>query len=469
MNWKEIDRALSELPLEGAQIQKIVQPSYDTLVLHTWTRSGAIALLLCVAHGSCRIHSVSRSVPKSDKPIRFCELLRSRVANGRIVSVRQLGAERIVRFDIRTSTDDYVLYVRLWSGAANILLTAPDGTVIDALARKPSRGEVSGGRYRPEDSLPAALPGKEFAVREFDDEPGTTYNEKLESFYERSGGTASRDKLIERVRSRISERRSALEIRLAELEKAAAAYADPERFREIGDLLMGMVGVRAEGPFVETEDFFRGGTARVEIDPKLDMARNAALYYEKHRKAKSGSVEVASEIEAARARLAELDAELDRLEAEADPFMLSRFLARAKPTQEKSEKEYGGIQLERDGWRILVGRSAKENDELLRKRVRGNDLWMHARDYAGSYVFLKARPGKTFPLDILLDAATLALYYSKGRSAGKGDLYYTAVKYLRRAKDGPLGLVIPTQEKNLHVEIDEARLRSLKSLIGRDD
>jgi predicted ribosome quality control (RQC) complex YloA/Tae2 family protein len=68
------------------------------------------------------------------------------------------------------------------------------------------------------------------------------------------------------------------------------------------------------------------------------------------------------------------------------------------------------------------------------------------------------------PLDILLDAGNLALFYSKGRNNGKGDLFYTHVKYLRRAKDGPKGLAIPTQEKNLHIELDDARLRSLENL-----
>ena len=45
-------------------------------------------------------------------------------------------------------------------------------------------------------------------------------------------------------------------------------------------------------------------------------------------------------------------------------------------------------------------------------------------------------------------------------------LNYTQVKYLRRAKDGPMGLVLPTQEKNLAVTADPARL---KRLLGEED
>ena len=66
------------------------------------------------------------------------------------------------------------------------------------------------------------------------------------------------------------------------------------------------------------------------------------------------------------------------------------------------------------------------------------------------------------PLDILLDAGNLALFYSKARNNGEADLFYTQVKFLRRAKNGPKGTVLPTQEKNLHIKADAARLRELE-------
>jgi predicted ribosome quality control (RQC) complex YloA/Tae2 family protein len=95
--------------------------------------------------------------------------------------------------------------------------------------------------------------------------------------------------------------------------------------------------------------------------------------------------------------------------------------------------------------------------------VKGNDLWLHARDYPGSYVFIKHLSGKSVPLDILLDAGNLAIFYSKGRNNGEGDLFYTPVKYLRRARGAPRGTVLPAHEKNLHVKVEEKRLRELES------
>ncbi len=88
-------------------------------------------------------------------------------------------------------------------------------------------------------------------------------------------------------------------------------------------------------------------------------------------------------------------------------------------------------------------------------------MWFHVRDYSGGYVFVKNRPGKTVPLEIMLYAGNLAVYYSKARKNGSADLYYTQVKHLRRAKNGPKGLVLPSNEKNLFIKLDESKIRKL--------
>jgi predicted ribosome quality control (RQC) complex YloA/Tae2 family protein len=134
-------------------------------------------------------------------------------------------------------------------------------------------------------------------------------------------------------------------------------------------------------------------------------------------------------------------------------------------TQENRDLGAGvpGLQFHSGPFLILVGRNARENDELLRRWTKGNDLWLHTRDYAGGFIFVKNIPGKSVPLETLLDAANLALHFSKGRRAGKADLYYTQVKHLRRARGGRKGLVLPTHEKNIAVALDESRLDRLLS------
>ncbi|MDR2629575.1 MAG: NFACT RNA binding domain-containing protein, partial [Spirochaetaceae bacterium] len=182
-----------------------------------------------------------------------------------------------------------------------------------------------------------------------------------------------------------------------------------------------------------------------------------------YRKAKSGLDELRGEIAAGEAELVRLRETLESLLREENPLVLHK---RLKNRGERPALAVGrkrpGLSFRRGDWLIIVGRDAAENDALLRRHVKGRDLWLHVRDYAGSYVFVKQRAGKTVPLDILLDAGNLALFYSKARNNGEADLFYTQVKFLRRAKNGPKGLVIPTQEKNLRIKADAARLRELE-------
>jgi predicted ribosome quality control (RQC) complex YloA/Tae2 family protein len=77
-----------------------------------------------------------------------------------------------------------------------------------------------------------------------------------------------------------------------------------------------------------------------------------------------------------------------------------------------------------------------------------------------------AQRGKSPPLETLLDAANLALFFSKARRIGQADIHYTQVKNLRRAKDRAPGSVIPMREKNLFVRLDQTRL---DLLLGIDE
>ena len=204
-------------------------------------------------------------------------------------------------------------------------------------------------------------------------------------------------------------------------------------------------------------------TLRISFSIK-SAQENAAEYYKNYKKAVSGAEELEHDIQIARLQLEKLEKQYADILAEKNPVKIEQMLRRDSTPVQKQKKSHPGLEYTVNSWLLYVGRDANENDELLRRHVRGEDLWLHVRDFAGGYVFIKAQKSKTVPLDILLDAGNLAVYYSKARNNTKVDLYYTHVKYLRRAKNGPKGLVLPTQEKNLCITPDKARLSRLDFL-----
>jgi predicted ribosome quality control (RQC) complex YloA/Tae2 family protein len=465
LNWKEIDCILSELDLPGSQIQQVFQSAYDVLCLRLYGRGGTRYLLIALTPGACRIHQTRSGAVKGDRPLRFAEFCKSRIVNGYMEEAVQLGDNRIVRIAIRQGRNRYRFYIRLWSNAANVIVTAEDGTVLDAMRRSPKRGEVTGGRYEPEAVMAdtAASGEREYAVREL---PGNgTFNEKIDAWYAEHGGALSLEALREQARKSFGGGMARLAASLERLRAKEADYAAADRLREYGDIVMAnMAAVKPGDAWLEAENFYTGEPVRIKLEAKKTAAASAEGYYEQYRKAKSGLSDVREEIVRGERELARLGQTLERLLAETNPLILHKLLKnRGGAAPAAADRKRPGVSFRRGGWLIMVGRDAAENDALLRGCVKGRDLWLHARDFPGSYVFIKQRSGKTVPLDILLDAGNLALFYSKGRGNGEGDLFYTQVKYLRRVKNGPKGLVIPTQEKNLHIKTDPRRLKELEA------
>lgn len=465
LNWKEINLILEELDLEGAQLQGVVQSAYDVIILKLYKKGETKNLLISLSSGACRLHETYSPFPKSDKPLRFAQFLNSKVVNGWLIEAVQLGDDRIVRLVVKRAENVFKLYIRLWSNAANFIVTDEKGEVLDAMRRLPKRGEVTGGAYSPETTGVNERTPREFAVREL---PGEgSFNKKIDEFYAEHGGSLSLEALKEQARRNFEGSIARINAALEKLREKETSFADAGRLKVYGDLILSNIGViKSADKWLETEE--DDAVIRIELDPRLKPQENAAKYYEQYRKAKNGIADVRREIADGEKELKEVTERLNRLLAETNPLVLAKLVktggaARAFAPVSKKEKARPGLTFRRGEWLIIVGRDAAENDVLLRRYVKGNDLWLHARDYHGSYVFIKQRAGKTVPLEILLDAGNLAIFYSKGRNNGAGDLFYTQVKYLRRAKDGPKGLVIPTQEKNLHVKLDETRLRALEN------
>jgi len=469
LNCAEIDLVLAGLDLEGSFIQNIVQPSYDTIAFYTYkgAEGGSDGIsrvvLVCLAPGVCRLHETRRKVPRNDKPLRFMEFLRSKIKGCRIGEAVQLNSDRILRFTLSHGEETLFMYIRLWSGAANIVVTDNDGTILDVFYRRPKRNEITGGIWKLPDPKPANPSGPPWTVREL---PGDgTFNEKIDRWYAEHAQTLSREALVEEARRRYESRRARIAAALAKLERKREGFLDADRFRHLGDLLTANLYLVKPGMAeIEVVDYENGNeSVRIPLDGRIKGQENAALLYDRYKKAVSGIADLEDDIASTRATLETLAAELAAIEAETNPLVIHKTLRKQNKPRQQVEKRYPGLTFRKDGWILLVGRTAAENDELLRRHVKGLDLWLHTRDWPGGYVFIKNRAGKSIPLDILLDAGTLALFYSKGRKAGTADLYYTQVKHLRRAKNAPKGTVLPSNEKNLTVKLDDLRLKQLEA------
>ena len=104
-------------------------------------------------------------------------------------------------------------------------------------------------------------------------------------------------------------------------------------------------------------------------------------------------------------------------------------------------------------WEILVGKGALGNDYITSKIAHADDLWLHAEGMPGSHVLVKnPHSAADIPVEVLLKAAALAAYYSKGRNADKVSVTYTRAKFVRKPKGAKPGLVMLMERKSIMVK-----------------
>lgn len=98
---------------------------------------------------------------------------------------------------------------------------------------------------------------------------------------------------------------------------------------------------------------------------------------------------------------------------------------------------------EKDGWQILVGKGASDNDRLTTREADPRDFWLHASGYAGSHVVVRnPENASALPAPVLETAAQLAVWHSKARDArGKVEVHHCRAGDVRKPRGFPPGKV----------------------------
>ena len=125
-----------EEKLAGGRIDKIYMPDRDSVIIAVRSLGQNFRLFLSSNPSMPRISLTDSSREYPLNPPMFCMLLRKHLTGGRLISVKQPGAERICEFEIesRNELGDLTskrLIVELMGRHSNIILVSPEGTIID--------------------------------------------------------------------------------------------------------------------------------------------------------------------------------------------------------------------------------------------------------------------------------------------------------------------------------------------------
>jgi predicted ribosome quality control (RQC) complex YloA/Tae2 family protein len=273
------------------------------------------------------------------------------------------------------------------------------------------------------------------------------------------------EKLVQAARRKvtgsIARHRKLIRNLNADLEK----HGDPDVWKKYGDLLLAnaKTAVRS-GDIFRVIDYFDDATPELEIigEANRPVSEIAEGYFRRYAKSRNGQAVIAERIAATEAKIVADTQLLTQIEIWArtdDEASLTRILEPArKPTEVKRKKkkeiEFNGARrfVSSDGFEILVGKKAVDNDFLTFRVAKSLDTWMHAADYPGSHVIIRNPNRKEVPRVTLHEAARLAAFYSGARNLGKAAVNYTQKKFVNKPKRSTPGLVSLLSFRTLFVE-----------------
>ncbi|MGV8146477.1 MAG: NFACT family protein [Alkaliphilus sp.] len=236
-----------------------------------------------------------------------------------------------------------------------------------------------------------------------------------------------------------------------DLDKAEKA----EKYKIKGELLTSNLHlVKERATTISVVNYYDPEQALIDIQlsSRLTPSKNAQKYYKQYNKFKTAQIEVKKQVEKTYSEIKYLEQILISVESSVDShdldeirqelietgYLKKKFSKKKIKTQKKSNYlKY----LSSDGYEILVGKNNIQNDKITFKIATKLDLWFHIKNMPGSHVVLRIGDGN-YSEQTLLEAASLAAYFSKAKNATKVSVDYTQRKNVKKQSGAKPGMVI---------------------------
>lgn len=301
-----------------------------------------------------------------------------------------------------------------------------------------------------------------------------SYRKLVQDFYDVKELAGKLESFKSKLNKVISKQQKRLAKKYKALAKELNQYENSGQFKELGDIIMSNLHQIKKGMTeVTVFNYYSSKEEQIKLDPSLSPIANSQAFYKKHSKAKRGLDIVRTNLEGVKNELDYLDS-LNHFIVNGDFYELTEIEQElikggyVKPPKEvKGSKKAVEAQtkpmkfISSQGYEIYVGKNNRQNDQLTLKTAKKGDVWLHTKDIAGSHVIVKN--GADAPKETLLEAATLAAYYSKAKQSANVAVDYTDVKNVFKPKGAKPGMVNYVEFKTIYVTPEESVVNKLKT------
>ena len=208
----------------------------------------------------------------------------------------------------------------------------------------------------------------------------------------------------------------------------------------------------------------------IPLDTKLSPSQNAQAYYKKYNKAKKGKIELAKQIELARAELQYIETVFDALsKAETendineirDELYHCGYASRMKNYTAQKQSVAKPLKFVTEGgYTVYCGKNNRQNDYITTKLSSKSDWWFHVKNAPGSHVLMQSGGEEPSEMDFT-QAAEIAAFYSK-YDGGNVPVDYTQIKYVKKPAGSKPGFVVYNVNWTAYVTPTEEKIRKLQ-------
>ena len=225
-----------------------------------------------------------------------------------------------------------------------------------------------------------------------------------------------------------------------------------DKYKVYGELLQTYGYSAPEGADkITCDNYYTNEPITIPLDPTISAMANSVKYFDRYNKLKRTKEAVSAQLEETKADIEHLRSVMTSLDIAVGEEDLSQIkdeltdsgyirrksFAKQKRTAKSSPFHF----ISSDGFHIYVGKNNYQNDELTFKVANSGDWWFHAKKIPGSHVIVKCE-GKELPDRAFEEAASLAAYYSSGRSMGKVEIDYVQRKEVKKPSGAKPGFVV---------------------------
>ncbi len=373
--------------LSGGKLQRIVQPTSDTLVLGIYAGGKEHQLCLSAHPIFGRVHLVSHRQKQPEDIPHLCRAMRSKMEGARIASIVQVGFDRILRIEFETQVGQWTLVAEIMGKHSNLLLVDHENKIISAakwLNQSQSSRPISPGRpYTPpptgqmeplwEAKDTSDLKGREgvspflakwlqsdiktiselhhcvqtgqfdpclapgFGAYPFDVRPLGYETKAFQSFchalevhFEDAVPAYEADQRKRSLTQQLERVLMAREVALQSMQEVMDTSRRASELQRKGELILAYGPSLAVGASVLEAYDYDGNPVTLPLNPDLNFKQNAERFFQKAKRAKSSATEVAEQMARLETDRSAIQETLLQLEAAHDPEEVQRIHDAAK-------------------------------------------------------------------------------------------------------------------------------------------